>query len=163
MHFFGGPPPRAERGEVRYLVLDALAERPRHGYEVIQAIEERTGGAYRPSPGTIYPTLQMLDELGQVRSSDAEGRKIYELTDAGRKELEAHREEVADSYARFSGAGEPWADHEQLHALGRRLHQLMRGLGMAMRRGTLTASHWRDVQKVVTEAADRIEQILKDR
>jgi Transcriptional regulator PadR-like family len=65
--WFGSPPPRAERGGVRYLVLDALAERPRHGYEVIQVIEERSGGSYRPSPGVIYPTLQMLEELGHAR------------------------------------------------------------------------------------------------
>src|SRR5688572_13142118 len=63
----GDPPPRAERGEIRYLVLDAIKERPRHGYEVIQHIEQRTGGSYRPSPGVIYPTLQMLEELGHAR------------------------------------------------------------------------------------------------
>jgi len=160
MHAFGGPPPRAERGEVRYLVLDVLAERARHGYEVIQAIEERCGGAYRPSPGTIYPTLQMLDEMGQVRSRDVDGRKVYELTDDGRKELEAHRDDVTDAYERFSGNSEPWGDPEQLHAVGKRLHKLMRALGTAFRRGNMSARRWRDVQKTITEAADRIEQIL---
>src|SRR5258707_4546330 len=80
--WFGGPPPRAERGEVRYLVLDALAQRPRHGYEVIQAIEERSGGAYRPSPGVIYPTLQMLEELGHAELSTQEGRQVYSITEA---------------------------------------------------------------------------------
>src|SRR5499427_9939410 len=73
--WFGGPPPRAERGGVRYLVLDTLAERPRHGYEIIQAIEERSGGAYRPSPGVVYPTLQMLEELGHAQLTSEESRK----------------------------------------------------------------------------------------
>lgn len=66
MGMLGDPPPRAERGEIRYLVLDAIKERPRHGYEIIQHIEERAGGTYRPSPGVIYPTLQMLEELGHA-------------------------------------------------------------------------------------------------
>ena len=82
--WFGSPPPRAERGGVRYLVLDALSERPRHGYEVIQVIEERSGGSYRPSPGVIYPTLQMLEELGHARVVEQDNRKVYEITDAGR-------------------------------------------------------------------------------
>src|SRR6187399_1319871 len=58
------PTPRAERGEIRFLVLDAIREQSRHGYEVIQHIEQRAKGSYRPSPGVIYPTLQMLEELG---------------------------------------------------------------------------------------------------
>src|SRR5689334_3449689 len=82
------PTPRAERGEIRYLVLDAIRERPRHGYEVIQHIEQRASGTYRPSPGVIYPTLQMLEELGHARIVEAEGRKAYEITDEGRKDLE---------------------------------------------------------------------------
>src|ERR1044071_5710680 len=69
------PPPRAERGEIRFLVLDAIKERARHGYEVIQHIEERAGGSYRPSPGVIYPTLQLLEELGHARVVDQDGRK----------------------------------------------------------------------------------------
>jgi len=120
---------------VRYLVLDVLAERPRRGYEVIQAIEQRCGGAHRPSPGTIYPTLQMLDETGQVRSRDVDGRKVYELTDEGRNELEAHRGDVSDAYERFGGKGEPWGDPEQRNATGRRWPELMRARGTPFRRG----------------------------
>src|SRR4051794_20934907 len=74
--FFNEPTPRAERGEVRYLVLDALAAAPRHGYEIMQFIEQRSGGSYRPSPGVVYPTLQLLEELEHARGVDREGRKI---------------------------------------------------------------------------------------
>src|SRR5262245_7948062 len=77
---FGEPGPRAERGGVKYLVLDAVADGPRHGYEIMQVMEERSKGAYRPSPGVIYPTLQLLDETGLLRSSEKDGRKIYEIT-----------------------------------------------------------------------------------
>src|SRR5215472_8942099 len=93
--FFGGPPPRAERGNVRYLVLDAIAAQPRHGYEIIQHIEERSGGAYRPSPGVVYPTLQMLEELEHARVDDREGKKVYAITAAGKKDLADHQEDVA--------------------------------------------------------------------
>src|SRR5262245_17769288 len=95
---FGEPGPRAERGGVKYLLLDALSDAPRHGYEIMQVIEERSRGAYRPSPGVVYPTLELLAETGLVRASEKEGRKIYEITEAGRKELEANRDSVADFY-----------------------------------------------------------------
>ena len=70
------PPPRAERGGVRYLVLEAIANQPRHGYEIIQHIEQRASGSYRPSPGVIYPTLQMLEELEHARVVEQDGRKV---------------------------------------------------------------------------------------
>jgi len=78
---------RARRGDVRAAVLALLAERPMHGYEMIQELEERTGGMWRPSPGAVYPALQLLDDQGLVRSVDLEGKRRYELTEAGRKEV----------------------------------------------------------------------------
>src|SRR5258708_21034066 len=65
---FGGPPPRADRGVVRYLVLDAIGKQPRHGYEIIQTIEERSAGTDRPSPGGVHPTLHRLEELRHARA-----------------------------------------------------------------------------------------------
>jgi DNA-binding PadR family transcriptional regulator len=158
---FGGPPRRAERGEVRYLILDALSERGRHGYEIIQTIEERSGGAYRPSPGTVYPTLQMLEELGHVRSVEREGRKIYELTEDGQAELEAHREDVEDAYERFAG-GPAWDEMPEFHEAWHRIHRMIRTMASAFRRDALSPRKWRDIQKVITEAAERIEAILKN-
>src|SRR5262245_10959736 len=74
-----------EQGDLRLVVLGLIAEKPRHGYEVIKAIEEQVGGAYAPSPGVVYPTLQMLEELGHVAlSSEEGGKKLYAVTDAGR-------------------------------------------------------------------------------
>lgn len=88
---------RAGRGEVRAAVLSLLAERPMHGYQIIREIEERTNGSWKPSPGSVYPTLQLLADEGFVSTEESEGRKIYSLTDAGREEVEA------------SGASTPWA------------------------------------------------------
>ena len=77
------------RGKVRPLILAVLHERPMHGYQVMQELEERTGGRWRPSAGTIYPTLQQLEDEGLVRIEESEGRKVYQLTDEGRAEAEA--------------------------------------------------------------------------
>src|SRR5205085_250597 len=72
--------PRADRGVVRYLILDAVVEIARHGYEIMAAIETKSRNAYRPSPGVVYPTLQMLEELGHVRVTTKEDKKIYAIT-----------------------------------------------------------------------------------
>jgi DNA-binding PadR family transcriptional regulator len=79
---------RAARGDVRAAILALLAEEPMHGYEMIKEIEERTGGVWNPSAGSIYPTLQMLEDQGLVRGTESEGRRSFELTDAGREEAE---------------------------------------------------------------------------
>jgi hypothetical protein len=78
---------RAGRGEVRSAVLALLAERPMHGYQIIREIEERSGGSWKPSAGSVYPTLQLLADEGLIRAEESNGRKIYSLTDAGREDV----------------------------------------------------------------------------
>ena len=99
--FFGGGRGRGRgrrsRGNVRAAILALLAERPMHGYEMIQELETRTGGIWRPSPGSIYPTLQLLEEEGLIAGEDVDGRRRFALTDAGRPEAERH-----------AGAQAPW-------------------------------------------------------
>ena len=79
---FGGEFPRMRRGGMKFLLLEMLKEGPRHGYELISALENRFRG-YRPSPGSVYPTLQMLEEGGFVTSQEVDGKKVYTITDAG--------------------------------------------------------------------------------
>ena len=81
---------RAGKGEVRAAVLALLAERPMHGYQIIREIEDRSGGAWKPSAGSVYPTLQLLADEGSIRAEESNGRKIYSLTEAGREEAAAH-------------------------------------------------------------------------
>jgi DNA-binding PadR family transcriptional regulator len=81
-----GRGPRAKRGDVRAAVLALLSERPMHGYEMIKEIEERTEGAWSPSAGSIYPTLQLLEDEGLVRGEESEGKRRFALTDAGTEE-----------------------------------------------------------------------------
>ncbi|VXC73480.1 PadR family transcriptional regulator [Arthrobacter sp. 9V] len=78
---------RAGRGELRTAILALLAERPMHGYQIIREIEERSGGSWKPSAGSVYPTLQLLADEGFVSTEEANGRKIYSLTEAGREDV----------------------------------------------------------------------------
>ncbi len=78
---------RVRRGDVRSAILALLDDRPMHGYEMIQELEERTGGRWRPSAGSIYPTLQLLEDEGLVTAEEVDGRKVFSLTDSGKKEV----------------------------------------------------------------------------
>jgi DNA-binding PadR family transcriptional regulator len=87
--------PRAKRGDVRAAALALLAEEPLNGYQIIQTISERSDGVWRPSPGSVYPALQQLEDEGLIRAqSDDGGRRAYQLTDEGRDYVEAHPDEV---------------------------------------------------------------------
>ncbi len=156
---FGGPPPRAERGHVRYLVLDAIAAQPRHGYEIMQAIEDRSGGSYRPSPGVVYPTLQLLEELRHARLEEKDERKVYAITADGKKDLDEHRDEVDDFYAR-SGS-EVWADHaEDLGDLMKRVARLFKAFKRMARHGRLTPATLKRLRAVLDEALVKMEELV---
>jgi DNA-binding PadR family transcriptional regulator len=87
--------PRARRGDVRAAALALLAEQPMNGYQIIQEISERSGGVWRPSPGSVYPALQQLEDEGLIRAEAGDGgRRAYQLTDEGRAYVEAHPDEL---------------------------------------------------------------------
>jgi len=155
-----GPAPRAERGTVRWLVLDAIAPQPRHGYEIIQVIGDKSEGSYKPSPGVVYPTLQMLEELGHTRTTDREGRKIYEITDEGRRELAAHAEEVAEFYDTQNESA-PWENHaEDVAHVMKRVGRLVRLFKKAIHRGGMRPVTMRKARKVLDEAMEKLEELL---
>jgi DNA-binding PadR family transcriptional regulator len=123
---FGGPPGRggrrARRGDVRAAALLLLAEEPRNGYQLMQEIEERSGGVWRPSPGSIYPALAQLEDEGLVRSDESAGRRAFELTAEGRTYVEENREAL----------GTPWDEAGgELPEGVAELRKLMMQLGMA--------------------------------
>jgi DNA-binding PadR family transcriptional regulator len=91
---------------MKYVILKLLKDKPRHGYEVMKELEERMRGCYSPSPGTVYPTLQWLEDEGLVASQDVAGKKVYEITEAGRQFLEEHRDVVDDIFDRVREAVE---------------------------------------------------------
>jgi DNA-binding PadR family transcriptional regulator len=120
----GGPRrgPKARRGDVRTALLLLLAEEPRNGYQLMQEIEERSDGVWRPSPGSIYPALQQLEDEGLVRAVETDGRKLFELTDAGRQFVADRDEELPAPWDEMSG--EVSDEHAQAA-------MIMRGLVMA--------------------------------
>ena len=89
-----------ESGEIKFVILRLLKEKPRHGYEVMKALEEKMGGCYTPSAGTVYPTLQLLEDEGYVKGVDVGGKKVYEVTPEGDKYLEEHRDLLDEIVAR---------------------------------------------------------------
>ena len=112
---------RTSRGDVRSAVLALVAEQPRHGYEIIQEIGERTGGAWRPSPGSIYPTVSQLEDEGLVRTEKADGRRVIHLTEAGTQYVAEHRAELDAVWSAASedaddDATKVWEQLAQLHA-----------------------------------------------
>ncbi|MEZ2388110.1 PadR family transcriptional regulator [bacterium RCC_150] len=142
---------RVGRGEVRTAVLALLAERPMHGYQVIHEIEERSGGNWKPSAGSVYPTLQLLADEGLITAEESNGRKIYSLTEAGREEVAG-----ADASALWettgSGTGAGFA------ALPKAGVELAQVVGQVARTGTP-----KQVQQAVTvldEARRRLYSIL---
>ena len=101
---------RARRGDVRLALLRLLAEEPRNGYQLMQAIEERSEGLWRPSPGSVYPTLAQLEDEGLIRSVEVEGARRFEITDAGREHVERRAEEPSPWEPAEESAENPLAD-----------------------------------------------------
>jgi len=81
-----------ESGEIKFVILRLIKEKPRHGYEIMKALEEKMGGCYTPSAGTVYPTLQLLEDQGYVRAAETDGRKVYHITPEGERFLDENRD-----------------------------------------------------------------------
>jgi DNA-binding PadR family transcriptional regulator len=112
---WGGP--RMRRGDIRTAVLAVLTEAPGHGYDVMQNLEDKSGGSWRPSPGSIYPTLQLLEDEGLVRSTERDGKRVFEITDAGRAESAERIEQAGGTPWELAGKG-PRRNREMRDALG---------------------------------------------
>jgi DNA-binding PadR family transcriptional regulator len=125
---FGGPGERFfGRGDLKYVILELLKEQPRHGYDIIRALEDRMRGRYRPSPGSVYPTLQMLEDLGYVSSSQQEGKKVYTITDEGLRYLNEQQSTIDDIRSRIT-AGWDAAQRPEVSDLMHEVQQLARAL-----------------------------------
>jgi len=81
-----------QKGDLKYVILDLLKDKPRYGYEIIRALEEQSHGFYKPSAGVVYPTLQMLEEMGYARSTERDGKKVYNITAEGNQFLVERRD-----------------------------------------------------------------------
>ncbi|MFD7701902.1 PadR family transcriptional regulator [Streptomyces caelestis] len=149
----GGPRGRARRGDVRASILALLKDRPMHGYEMIQEIAERSGGAWKPSPGSVYPTLQLLEDEGLIVSESEGGKKLFSLTDAGRT-------------AAGEGPEAPWeeasrgVDWEALSEIRQAGFGLMEAFGQVWRTGSKEQRE--KALAVINEARKKLYLILAD-
>ncbi|MFF7240979.1 helix-turn-helix transcriptional regulator [Streptomyces collinus] len=149
----GGPRGRARRGDVRASILALLRDRPMHGYEMIQEIAERSGGAWKPSPGSVYPTLQLLEDEGLIASESEGGKKLFALTEAGRA-------------AAGEGPEAPWeeasrgVDWEALGEVRQAGFGLMQAFGQVWNTGTKEQRE--KALAVVNEARKKLYLILAD-
>lgn len=147
--------PRVDRGEVKYLILSILQDGPKHGYEIMRSIEEKSKGAYVPSAGTIYPTLQMLEDMAYIQGREADGRKVFILTDSGRAYLAEHQEEAKTAWGRFGdqhghGSEEQRQLRDEMVALARSLF----AEGRIFRANAATQARLRDILKSTRQQID---------
>ncbi len=147
-----------DQGHLKFVILQLLEEKPRHGYEIIKEIEERFGGSYSPSPGTVYPTLTLLEDLGYARAKPEEsGKKIYEITDEGRAHLAENKPLIDDIFSKIedfaqSIFGEPMME------VNRGLKDVAASIYGAKRAGR-SADQLKRIREILQQAAKDIESV----
>ena len=153
---------RFGRGDLKYVILDLLKDQPRHGYDIIRALEERFHGFYSPSPGSVYPTLQLLEDQGYVTSSEQEGKRVYTITDEGRRFLEEQAEAVEEIRSRMA-AGRGLHGNPEIRQLVYEVGQIGQFL---FRQGASGALHdpekVRRLREVVTRTRTEIEAVFSE-
>jgi DNA-binding PadR family transcriptional regulator len=150
-----------EGGELRLVLLKLIADEPRHGYQLIKAIEELTGGDYAPSPGIVYPTLTMLEDMGFISEKKSkDSKKVFEATDEGRAHLAENEEEVDELIGKLEGRGEG-RRHGQRPEIGRAIGNLMTALRNRVTHGGWNEQLLEEVIDILDDAAQRIERAAK--
>ena len=157
---FEGPWPESpfRKGDLKYVILDLMKDKPHHGYEIIRVLEERSHGFYTPSPGAVYPTLQLLEEMGYVEAAQQDDKKVYTITEEGRKFL-AERRQFAEGIKKQMrecwSCGDPAQVRETMAEVGR----LGRLIGRRFR--TMDAEKMGRIRDVMSRAYTDIEAILE--
>jgi DNA-binding PadR family transcriptional regulator len=148
-----------EGGELRLVLLKLIADEPRHGYDLIRAIEDLTGGEYAPSPGIVYPTLTLLQDMGLVEEAAGEGpRKPFQITEEGKSHLAEREEEVEGLFERLRDLA-PREEHTAGPAIGRAVKNLMTALRHRVGRDGLDDELLHEIAAILDEAAQRIERV----
>nr|WP_233150701.1 PadR family transcriptional regulator [Sphingomonas sp. BT553] len=146
-------------GELRLVLLRLIADEPRHGYDLIREIEAMTGGAYAPSPGVVYPTLTLLDEMGLIGEQQSEGaKKRFAITDAGTTHLAERSEEVAGLLDRLRALGEH-RERTDGAPIRRAMGNLKVALSDRLGRGEFSEETLHDVAALIDEVAQKIERL----
>lgn len=150
---------RFDSSELQLVMLKLISDQPRHGYDIIREIEDRTGGAYAPSPGVIYPTLTLLDEMGLIEEQQSEGtKKLFAVTSAGSDHLTAHAEEVARLFARLDEMGESRARSDR-GSVRRAMGNLRQVIINRVTSGDLSDEGINEIVAMIDETARKIERL----
>jgi DNA-binding PadR family transcriptional regulator len=148
-----------EHGDLKFVILSLLEDKPRHGYDIIKAIEEKSGGMYSPSAGTIYPTLTLLEEMGFASATtDESGKKVYSITDAGRAHLAEHRGTLEDIFSRIARKGAGFTSDAMME-LNRAFKNAARSTYSNATQHLDDHDYLRKVAKVLEDAAKAIEEL----
>ncbi len=152
----GGGPFRSgrmfEQGDLKYVILQLLDEKPRHGYEIIKALEDRFAGTYSPSAGTVYPTLTLLEDLGYARVTVEEGgKKIYSITDEGRAYLAQNRSAVDDIFDRIAELGAAFLSDAMMD-----VNRAFKDVGRATYRGAPRVFRDKEAAAKIKDALERV-------
>lgn len=148
-----------ESGELRLVLLKLIADEPRHGYDLIRAIEDLTGGEYAPSPGIVYPTLTLLQDMGLIEEAPGEGpRKPFQITDEGRAHLEEKGDEVEALFDRLREFA-PKESHHGGATIGRGIQNLMAAVRNRVSRVGWDEELTHEITAILDEAAQRIERL----
>ena len=151
-----------EQGDLKYVILRLLEEKPRHGYEIIKELEDRFGGAYSPSPGTVYPTLTMLEDLGYAKAAqDDGGRKVYEITPEGAAYLKEHSATVDSIFERIARFMEGFLDTPMMDVNGAFRRVARATYGPASKHVNDQAKLQR-IKEILERTAGELEQLEKE-
>ena len=163
-HFHGhgdfGPSRFFEKGNLKYVILDLIKDNPSHGYEIIRKLEESSHGFYSPSAGSVYPTLQLLEDMGYIKAAEQEGKKVYAITDEGKKYLQEHEETVHNIKEHIHGRWGASGLHEEFHDIIHEFRGLARELVTKGRR--IEPEKMEKIKVILRKAKQDIEAVIKE-
>jgi DNA-binding PadR family transcriptional regulator len=148
------------KGDLKYVILDLLKDKPSHGYEIIRALEDRFHGFYSPSAGSVYPTLQLLEDMGYVHSSEQDGKKVYTITEEGKGFL-VERKETAD---KIKGHMRDWwktGGREEFAGTMQEIRDLGRKIGRKFNR--LDSAKMARIREIISQACKDIDKVLDEK
>ncbi len=148
-----------QKGDLKYVILDLLKDKSRYGYEIIRALEERSYGFYKPSAGVVYPTLQMLEEMGYASSIEKDGKKVYTITGEGRQFLEERRDSADEIRNHMSHHWNP----ENFGPMGEIVSEIAKlGKSVAPRIRNTDPDKLKRITVIISKARGEIEEILRE-
>ncbi len=149
-----------EKGDLKYVILDHLKDKPAHGYEIIRALEDSFHGFYSPSAGSVYPTLQLLEDMGYVKSAEQDGKKVYTITEDGKNFLKDHSDTIdkIKEHMRYCGG---FDNREAFRDIVLGLRETGRSIAREARR--MEPEKMTKIREIIGQACRDIEAVLKDR